>query len=520
MTDKLFKLTLLPEGTVQEFASGTPLWEALLDMGELLKTPCGGKGSCGKCRVHISTDGGPYRDVLACRQTIDEDMSVLIDKKAVYDKAFDKDADAASPPIIHSQADISFAVDIGTTTVKMSLVDMATGKIRRLSSFHNPQRRYGHDVVSRIAAAADGLAMSRMVSLIREAVFAGAKDACDFFGIPASRVRNFILSGNTTMLCLFYGIDPAPIGRAPYRAPATDFEERDSADMGGKRFINAKISALPARAAYLGSDLVAGIAVCSEMDLNRNTFFIDLGTNGELFLADGSGGISAASCAMGPALEGMNMSCGMTADDGAITHIKTSDGRLVFEMVGDGAPAGITGTAIIDLVSVLLGKGSVTDTGAINPSVVPVPARYSERSGMREILLWGDISLTQTDIRSLQLAKAASLAASRLLLQKDGVDEDNIKNVILAGALGEHLDIDSFRRLGFIPDFKNAGWRFIGNTSLMAAEKACLDKTFSDKARQLRDRIEEIVLTDDASFMKVFIDAVNFPPGRPEWIPR
>jgi uncharacterized 2Fe-2S/4Fe-4S cluster protein (DUF4445 family) len=353
-----------------------------------------------------------------------------------------------------------------------------------------------------------------MSSLIREAVFINAKEVCDSTGIQTSEVKEFILSGNTTMVSIFFGIDPSPIGHAPYRAPMLDFEEKAAADLGGKAFKNAGVSALPARAAYLGSDLVAGITVCQERSLNRNTFFIDLGTNGELFLADGSGGIKATSCAMGPALEGMNMSCGMTADDGAITHIKSSAEGLLYGMQGEGRPSGMTGTAIIDLVSLLIANGAINNAGVISAHGIPRPGRYSENNGMKEILLWEDIRLTQMDIRNLQLAKAASLAASRLLLKKAGIDEDEIENVILAGALGEHLDIESFKSLGFIPEFKNAGWSFIGNTSLKAAEQASIDKGFVDKARKLRDATEEIVLTDDQSFQKVFIDSVNFPLGQ------
>jgi uncharacterized 2Fe-2S/4Fe-4S cluster protein (DUF4445 family) len=510
MTERLFKLTLRPEGSQQEFPSGMPLWEALLDMGVLLKTPCGGKGTCGKCRVSVSINGEPPRDILACREAVGDNLEVYIDNEDAKSARYAGD-NLLPLQQIHQLEGISFAVDIGTTTVKMSLVDTGAKRVYRLPSFLNPQRRFGHDVISRIAAAADPRAMTRMSSLIREAVFISAKMACNTAGIATSKVDRFILSGNTTMLCLFYGIDPTPIGHAPYMAPMLDFADCDATEFGGKAFLHATVSALPARAAYLGSDLVAGLAMCREKGLSKNTFFIDLGTNGELFVADDSGNIKATSCAMGPALEGMNMSSGMTADDGAITHIKTSQKGLVYEMAGEGRPAGITGTAIIDLVSLLIGEGAISTTGTINASGIPRPARYSEQDGMREILLWEDIRLTQMDIRNLQLAKAASLAASRLLLQKAGIKEDEIKNVVLAGALGEHLDIKSFRRLGFIPGFNNAAWVFLGNTSLMAAEQASIEIGFADMAKKLRDRIEEIVLTQDSSFQKVFIDSVNFP---------
>ncbi len=508
MADRTLKITLMPAGRHMEFPAETPLWEALLDMGLMIKTPCGGRGSCGKCTVTVRYANNENKEErLACKTLLDNDIEVFIDERA---------KEAGAGPFLPQPDEVagksfSFAVDIGTTTVKMSLVDTASGVSYNIPSFLNPQRRFGHDVVSRIAAAADARTRSRMSSLIREAVFINAKEACDSAGINTIEVKEFIISGNTTMICIFFGIDPTPIGHAPYRAPMLDFEEKAAANFGGNAFVNALISALPARAAYLGSDLVAGITVCKEKGLDKNTFFIDLGTNGELFLANGSGEIKATSCAMGPAIEGMNMSCGMTADDGAITHIKATTHELTYIMQGEGRPLGMTGTAIIDLVSALTSKGAINKTGLIMSSHIPSPGRYFENNGMKEILLWDDIRLTQMDIRNLQLAKAASLAASRLLLIKAGINEDEIENVVLAGALGEHLDIESFRSLGFISGFKNAVWSFIGNTSLKAAEKACIDKGFMDRARKLRNATEEIVLTQDPSFQKVFIDSVDFP---------
>jgi uncharacterized 2Fe-2S/4Fe-4S cluster protein (DUF4445 family) len=508
MAEKTFKITLLPEGRHMDFPAETPLWEALLDMGLMIKTPCGGRGTCGKCKVVLKYAHSENREeMLACNTLLNNDIEVFTDERYKVPGA----GSHLPHPAETAGKSFSFAVDIGTTTVKMSLVDTATGVSYNMPSFLNPQRRFGHDVVSRIAASADTRTRSRMSSLIREAVFINAKDACDSAGINTTEVKEFILSGNTTMISIFFGIDPTPIGHAPYRAPMLDFEDKAAAELGGKVFNNAVISALPARAAYLGSDLVAGITMCREKGLDRNTFFIDLGTNGELFVANGSGKIKATSCAMGPAIEGMNMSCGMTADDGAITHIMPTAYGLTYNMQGEGRPAGMTGTAIIDLVSALISKGAISKSGLIMSSYIPIPGRYFENNGMKEILLWDDIRITQMDIRNLQLAKAASLAASRLLLKKAGIDEDDIENVILAGALGEHLDIESFKSLGFVPGFKNAAWNFIGNTSLKAAENACMDKLFAERARKLRDATEEIVLTEDPTFQKVFIESVDFP---------
>jgi uncharacterized 2Fe-2S/4Fe-4S cluster protein (DUF4445 family) len=320
-----------------------------------------------------------------------------------------------------------------------------------------------------------------------------------------------MLSGNTTMLSIFHGINPEPIGKYPYIAPVLDFCNTSAVSLGFAEFPNASVIALPAKAAFLGADLVAGLSMCREEGFTQKTFFIDLGTNGELFVSNSAASITAASCAMGPALEGMSMSCGMTADDGAITHIRESSGKLEFDKIGNGEPAGLTGTAIIELAALLLEKRAISKTGAMTKAILPSPAQYIEDDGIKEIKLFKNISITQKDIRNLQLAKAASLSASRLLLDKSGLEENDIRHVVIAGAIGEHLDITAFKRLGFIPEFKNAGWKYLGNTSLKAAEKACLDTGFFKRTLQLRDEIREIELANEPSFQDVFLKAIDFP---------
>jgi uncharacterized 2Fe-2S/4Fe-4S cluster protein (DUF4445 family) len=214
---------------------------------------------------------------------------------------------------------------------------------------------------------------------------------------------------------------------------------------------------------------------------------------------------------MGPALEGMNISSGMTADDGAITHIRDDNGALVYEMLGQGKPAGICGTALIDMLSIFLKRGIVEASGAIKSLPLPCPAQTDERTGQKRIDLWENITITQKDVRQVQLAKGASLAASLRLLSVSGCAADDVKQVIIAGALGEYLNLDNFRRLGFIPEFSQATYTYLGNTSLMAAARASAHDGFIDTVRKLRNSINEVTLVQDPGFQQLYLDCLSFP---------
>lgn len=499
-------VTLLPSGRRQPFPPGTILADALLDMGVAVKTPCGGRGTCGKCRVRI--EGGPG-EVLACRMPVTHDLAVYGEPEGPVS--------GLRVPGLGPDTRLSAAVDIGTTSVKAALVDTGTGTSFEVSSFLNPQRRFGHDVISRIAAARDPAASATLTGLIRRAVRRSLDSALAAAGRTVDSLESIVFSGNTTMLYMLFGLDVQPLGRYPYRALIRDFSALGPSAAGLPENVTTRITALPVLSAFIGADLIGGLALCSRTRGHQGVFFIDLGTNGELFVIDGQGRIFATSCAMGPALEGMNISWGMTADDGAITHIRETPDGLAHDMLGTGEPAGITGTALIDLLAILLDRGIVSPTGAfrkgVDDSVLPSPLVHVRGEDARALALWGGIRLTQADIRSVQLAKAASLAAAGCLLATAESRPEDVRHVYVAGALGEHMDMGRFRRLGFTPEFPHAHYEYLGNTSLQAAVQACLDPGFIEQARVLRDRTREVVLSEQKGFQDVFMESINFPGG-------
>jgi len=502
-----YTVTLVPSGRSRPFPEGTILSDALVDMGVPLRTPCGGRGLCRRCRVRLGDDAST--EVLACRSVVDRDVRVMVAGASTWE---------VSPfPGLTRGRRLGAAVDLGTTTVKVALVDVDRGRFHTVASFLNPQRRFGHDVVSRIAAAAVLRARDRMTGLIRSALRVCLEKALLASRIDGTTIETVVLSGNTTMLSLFFGLDVSPLGRYPYAAATRDFPGVAPGEVGLDGIVGGEVKGLPVFSAFLGADLVGALTLFGRTSLEGWTLFADLGTNGELFLAAPSGEVFAASCAMGPALEGMNISCGMSADDGAITRIRSTPAGLAFDMMGTGEPAGITGTALVDLIAVLLDARVIRPDGRLDldggRGGLPEGLTAAPEGDMKAVGLWGGLRLTQMDIRNVQLAKAAMHAASRLLMDAAGVAPADVRRVVLAGALGEKMDLEGFMRLGFLPPFGGATFEVAGNTSLEAALTACIDPGFAAQAAQARQRVREVVLSEQEAFQDVFISSLDFPGG-------
>ena len=495
-------ITFYPSGEKHTIPEGTLLADALSESGVVINTPCGGKGTCGKCKIRVEELS---EAVLACRTVITSDLKIHTDLQEQWSVPF--------LPAIQADTRLAVAIDIGTTTVKISLVDISNRATYEIDTFFNPQQRFGHDVISRIAAAHEASGQLCLQDLIRKTLSSRLARAFKSTGLSTERVERIVVAGNTTMLYLLFGIDVITLGKYPYTAPVRDFVSMKANLIGFEDFTSARVSTIPVLSAFIGADLIGGLTLCHDMGISSNVLFLDLGTNGELFFLNREGASYATSCAMGPALEGMNISWGMAAYEGAITHVRKEPDGLAFDMIGNGEPVGITGTALIDLIAILLDKGIITPEGSlIGPSLSDNGLSRPEKTrDTKRISLWGKMELTQKDIRNVQLAKAASLAASQLLLEAAGCDAADVEHVFIAGSLGEHLDYSNFKKLGFLPHFQHARHTVLGNTSLKAAVAACLDPNFFNRATFLRNKTKEVVLSKIPRFQKVFIDSINFP---------
>jgi uncharacterized 2Fe-2S/4Fe-4S cluster protein (DUF4445 family) len=511
---KTCTVTLYPEGRRQTCEPQTLLLDVLAEAGTALRSPCGGKGICGKCAVTASgnlsgktgAETGLFPESrLSCQAIILGDVEVHLEKGCVP-------AACDIPTFLDRFSSFGIALDIGTTRIQMSLIDLRSGEIWRVDSFVNPQHRYGHDVIARISAGAYDGAYLKLVQLLRLRLQSAISDLLCTYRIPPGRFEKMALSGNTAMMHFLYGLEVEPLGLYPYKAQTLDYDTLPPPISGLPPDFSPSVMAFPSASAYLGGDLVGGLALCRFLGLTRNTLFLDMGTNGEMFLADGEGRIFATSCAMGPALEGMNISRGMTAETGAICRIGLESATVSCHVLGDCAPAGICGTGLIDAVALLLDTGILLPSGAFSAQAPELASRiglHYEGTDPRTLYLAGGIGISQGDIRNFQLARTACLAACTMMLSEAGYAVDGMRDVVISGAFGEKLDIANFKRLGFLPPMPNAGYRFAGNTSLAAAEAACLDQEFYETAKTLRDEIKVLDLSADPRFFETFTSSLR-----------
>ncbi len=509
-------VTIMPVGETFEYPEGTPILEILEDHGYSTPAPCGGRGVCGKCLVKAQGGLSPKSDTeaaLAPDPSMRLACSALIAGDAVIYPVRKRSGCRMDRHEVNAGSEFCMAFDIGTTSIQASLVDRISARRYDICSFLNPQRRFGHDVISRIAACADEKAAAAMTSLLRQELSDVHREITSRFNIRPGAVREIVFSGNTTMIYLLIGLDVRGLGAFPYRASLLDFDPATVRKAVPGSHEKTVVRALPAASAFLGGDLVGGLAFLHHLGHDRSVFFIDIGTNGEMFLRDGEGGIYAASCAMGPALEGMNIECGMTADSGAVDHVCVTDGHVRFSVIDNAQPAGISGTGIVDLIAIMIRAGIVAPDGSFStPGTAPFPNGISVDHGAKKIVLAPNVFVSQKDIRNVQLAKGASLAAAEMLLDEAKITADRIENVFIAGAFGEHLDLDNFAQLKFLPGFSSARWHFLGNTSLRAAEEYGMSQDFRALTARLRDSIKVVDLHD--TFNDRFLRSLDFSPAQ------
>ncbi|MDR3237930.1 MAG: ASKHA domain-containing protein [Spirochaetia bacterium] len=495
---KKHKITILPELRSADVPAGITLLAALDSMGIAVDSPCGGRGICGKCLIKTSgshTSG----ELLACRCIVEDDITLSLPKNKAGKITFAAGAKKTEDPL-------AFAIDIGTTAVEISALSLSSGKNLASASFMNPQRHYGYDVISRIAAAKKPELRGQMTNSIRTAVMAAIDEILEGSGTSPALVKQIVIAGNTAMTCLFAGLDISPLGVYPYSVPQTDFEQMRAKDLG-LELPNAALLLLPSASAYIGGDITGALALIDSMNIKERVFFADIGTNGEMFLKDGKN-ISALSCAMGPALEGMNISMGMTASEGAVIHAALHGAALLAETAGSAAPVGFAGTGIIDIIALLLKSGIIGKDGAFNTNH---PVKFSNAGFTQNgFTLAGKLTVKQEDIRTIQLSKAAFRSSSAILLSEAGVEPEDVELLVIAGSLGANLNIGNFKTLGFLPPFVNAKNLLTGNTSLAAALRCCVEPDFYSRIIELRDSMRVIETADYAGFDELFIKSLDF----------
>jgi MtaA/CmuA family methyltransferase len=412
------------------------------------------------------------------------------------------------------------AVDIGTTTVVVSLVDLAGGEELAACSCLNPQKSHGLDVLTRIQHVREQPGgLEQLSLLVREAIDALIGDACAEAGVERRHVYEIAVAANSTMMHLFLGVDPTALGRSPYVASFTRGLTVPARELGLRIAAFGEVYALPSVSSFIGADIVAGM-VCAELVHKRQrALFVDIGTNGEIVFSSPEG-IYACSCAAGPALEGMNISCGVRAADGAIEKV-VIDGDVELSTIGNQPPTGLCGTGVLDAVSELLKVGALEPSGRFVKLPPENPAAWAGRlqtddgpAGFR--LSSGDepgnaIVITQKDVRQVQLAKGAILSGILVLLRQLGIGLAEVDRVYLAGAFGCHVRRESLAGIGILPPELMDRVSLMGNSSKAGAVACLLSQEKREEAVRLAQRVGYIELSCYPEFDRLFSQCLAFP---------
>jgi uncharacterized 2Fe-2S/4Fe-4S cluster protein (DUF4445 family) len=418
------------------------------------------------------------------------------------------------------------AYDLGTTTVVATLLDLNTGTPVAVKSMLNKQQPFGADVITRISATMmDATALDRLRGLAQQTLSELSAEVCEEAGVNPLHVYEVALAGNATMTQLALGIDPEPLGVAPFIMASASFPDVQASELGINVHPRAKAVIMPSLGAYVGGDIVAG-ALASGMDRDKRLrLFIDVGTNCEIILGDGEK-ILATAAPAGPAFEAASIKCGVRAASGAIETIKVVDGDLEIGTIENTKAVGICGSGLVDACACLVQMGLLDNSGRFvtaEAAAIAAPKiahRLVEREGERVfVLTWGGaegdlndcVFLTQRDVRELQFAKAAIATGWALLLEEFGVQESEVQQVLLAGSFGSYLSPASAVKIGLVPKLPVMRIVSAGNVAGEGAKMVLLSAQERNGAMALLDEIDYIELSDRADFNDKFVERLSFP---------
>lgn len=492
-----------------EAERSVPLTSILRQRGIPLNTRCGERGLCQACEVEV--DGVT---VQGCQCRVDRPLRVHVPDRARFayrpqiQSGYRIEVPYAHAPLFEAPG-LGVAVDIGTTTVALSLVDLALGEVIATETGFNRQMEHGDDVLTRINRC---LMEPEMTHAMYEALWRDTLDpllsaALDAAGRGVGEVKGTVLAGNTTMLHLAFDVNPSSLGVAPFDAVFLGHEVRD---LGWPR-PGCPVHALPSAAAYVGADITAGMLAGGFAYDEGPSLFVDVGTNGEIVLNTGDGTRLGSATAAGPAFEGCGLSAGMRAGDGAIAHLRwSSETGLEVETIGpSGTRAiGMCGSAYVDVLAVGRAAGKLTPSGRLVPGDDVEPAEYGNRWVLAKGLGKRPIGVDDADLARLLQAKAAIAAGITVLLNRAGLRPEDLKSLVLAGGFGMHLDQENAIACGLLPGFRSEQIRLVGNSSLAGATLSVLDRSFLDELPRVAESIEIVELNLDPDFEDTYIDCL------------
>ena len=412
------------------------------------------------------------------------------------------------------------AIDIGTTTVVVQLIDLADGRSAGVRGTYNQQAAFGDDVISRIVYTDEGEAQLEEIHRAVIDTINGLIDRlCDEVCVEPHEIKAAMWAGNTTMAHLFLGITPRWIRLEPYTPAFSRPPAVKAGELGLHIHTEARVQGFPSVGSYVGGDIISGVLAVELQETDEVTLFIDIGTNGEIVLGNRDWLLCCA-CSAGPAFEGAGLRYGMRAMQGAIERIRVdlAEDAVLYSAIGNARPVGICGSGLIDTVATLQEAGVIDRSGNFVPGLPTKRLRDSEAEGKEFVLVWSqdtgigeDITITQADIKNLLRAKAAIFAGVRTLLRSVDMSTEDIGQVLIAGGFGSYLNIHDAVTIGLLPDLPPERYRYVGNSSLKGARLALLSRDARAKLQDVAARMTYVELSAATHYMDEFVSALFLP---------
>jgi len=493
---KTHSVSLQPLGKSIQVHDQTPLIDVLHEFG--IEFPCGGKGTCGKCKVKLLEGAIDITEMhqrkletlglssdwrLACYSACTTDITLEIEQFSHLILADESDFE------FEPQVGFGIAVDLGTTTLVAQLVDLSNSKVLAVETMLNPQVRFGADLISRIQACLDGNA-TELTRLIRRSIGTMMEQLLRKQDIEIQRIA---IVGNTVMQHIFSNCDVSALAEYPFHTEDLGQKEFEVESLGWHVKVAQNVTFFPSIGSFVGSDILAGIAATGLHRKESYTALIDLGTNGEIVVGN-MHQIVCASTAAGPAFEGSTISMGMRAVTGAISSIELKEDALSATVIGNVAPKGICGSALVDAIAILRKLDKIGSFGEI-------------LSGESTIPLVEKVVLSQKDINEFQLAKAAIAAGLEILCNTLQIERSDIETLYIAGGFGNYLNINHLVETGMI-ELPGGKIHKMGNTALIGAKMFLFsnEETIAD----ILSKTKHVNLECDKHFQDIYVDKMCF----------
>lgn len=557
MTEVIF----YPENRSITVDEGTTILQAAQKAGIVMESPCNAAGTCGKCKVkldkesiknvvstgrhQLSEEEKAQGYVLACAakitgnigvevfqnqnnntlkilskgQSFEISLAPLIRKEYFdscnYTKIFAGEKELGTETGDTSGKSYGAVVDIGTTTLVTSLVNLNDGSEVGTASSMNPQAVHAQDVLSRIKFASDHNGLKVMYSEVINEINRMLHEIADRSDINEESIYEIIFSGNTCMLHLASNTNPESLGKYPYTSQVDGDIYLNASEHGIDISKFGVIYLPPIISAYVGADITSGVLASQLYEKKGITLFVDIGTNGEMVISF-DGNLSAASTAAGPAFEGMNITHGMRAGHGAIEFFEIDEqGNISIKVIGGTDARGICGSGLLDIVGELVANGVINRNGKfVEPDTSSLPSVLKESlaklDGKPVFKITDKVFISQKDIRQVQLAKGAVRAGIEFLLEDKGVKAGDVDKVLIAGSFGYHLRAKSLVNIGLLPKEFEGKIEFIGNTSRSGGEAFLLNKLYRKQMAKAVKKVEVLELANYKDFDKVFIKCLRF----------